>query len=76
MESQQKKNIIKSGNGRWSDSEHNKFMKGLEKYGKDWEAISKFIKSRNVTQIRSHAQKMFIKMKKQDIDALIQKENS
>ena len=46
-------------------------MKGLEKYGRDWEKVQKVIKTRTISQIRSHAQKMFFNMSKADIDAYI-----
>ena len=46
-------------------------MKGLQKYGRDWVKVQKIVRTRTVTQIRSHAQKYFMKMDKRDIDALI-----
>eukprot|EP00520_Triparma_pacifica_P002257 CAMPEP_0118643316 /NCGR_PEP_ID=MMETSP0785-20121206/6326_1 /TAXON_ID=91992 /ORGANISM="Bolidomonas pacifica, Strain CCMP 1866" /LENGTH=306 /DNA_ID=CAMNT_0006534971 /DNA_START=110 /DNA_END=1026 /DNA_ORIENTATION=- len=45
--------------GRWSPSEHELFLKGLRKHGRDWKAVSKFVPSRSSAQIRSHAQKYF-----------------
>ena len=54
-------------NGRWTKSEHDRFLKGLEKYGKDWEMIQKVVKTRTKTQVRSHAQKVFLKIDKTDI---------
>lgn len=56
--------------GRWTKSEHDRFMKGLEKYGKDWMSVQKYVKSRTLTQVRSHAQKVFLKMEEEDIKAL------
>lgn len=46
-------------------------MKAIEKYGKNWVKIQKMVKTRNMAQIRSHAQKMFLKMSPFDIDALL-----
>ena len=42
------------------------FMVGLEKYGKgDWKSISRYcVKSRTPTQVASHAQKYFEKLRK------------
>lgn len=37
---------------------------GLEKYGKDWRKIEKIIATRSSSQIRSHAQKFFSKLRK------------
>jgi SHAQKYF class myb-like DNA-binding protein len=68
----QKKN---AGRGRWSKSEHDRFMKGLEKFGKDWISVQKFVKTRSLTQVRSHAQKVFLHMEEVDIDALFERED-
>ncbi|CAN0048702.1 unnamed protein product, partial [Heterosigma akashiwo] len=55
--------------GTWSKEEHSAFLEGLEKYGKGkWKQISKLISSRNLcrnsNQVRSHAQKYFLKKRK------------
>ena len=54
--------------GRWTKEEHQKFLYGLKLYGKNWKKIEDLIETRTSTQIRSHAQKFFIKMKKQEHD--------
>ena len=48
--------------GRWSCEEHVVFLKCLNKFGKDWRAISKEIKTRTPVQVRTHAQKYFLKI--------------
>ena len=75
MESKKEKKRPKSSAGRWTKTEHEKFMKALEKYGRNWVAVQKFVKTRNLAQVRSHAQKAFLKMSKADIDALIAEDN-
>lgn len=40
-------------------------MIGVIRFGKDWKKIDEKIMSRNSTQIRSHAQKYFLKLSKQ-----------
>ena len=47
--------------GRWSPDEHFEFIKGLQKYGKNWKGISKIVKTRTPSQVRTHAQKFFMK---------------
>ena len=51
--------------GRWSKEEHQKFIEGILKYGNEWRKVQKIIKSRSSTQARSHAQKFFLKLKKE-----------
>lgn len=57
--------------GRWTNEEHEKFLLGtyhlilgLQLYGKDWKKIEGLIGSRSCSQVRSHAQKYFLKLKK------------
>nr|QWQ79402.1 MYB4 [Zanthoxylum armatum] len=47
----------------WTEEEHRKFLKGLEKLGKgDWRGISRnFVTTRSPTQVASHAQKYFLR---------------
>ena len=42
-------------------------MKGFEKYGRDWVLVQKIVKTRTLSQVRSHAQKVFLKMKDEDV---------
>eukprot|EP01038_Epipyxis_sp_PR26KG_P008731 gene8731-11797_t len=50
--------------GRWSQEEHRLFIKGWEFYGKRWKKIAAYIKTRSPLQVRTHAQKHFIKLSK------------
>ena len=50
--------------GKWTDEEHTKFLKGLILYGKNWNKIQKYIVTRTCPQTRSHAQKFFRKLQK------------
>ena len=54
----------KETTGRWTREEHQTFIKGLELYGKGWKKIAGLIKTRTVVQIRTHAQKYFLKLSK------------
>lgn len=40
------------------------FISGLEKYGKRWAKIAALVKTRTLTQIRTHAQKYYLKLSK------------
>lgn len=61
--------------GRWTEEEHNAFLKGLEVYGKKWPEIASLVKSRTPTQCRTHAQKHFLKLS-QDQDTRPSSTNS
>ena len=45
--------------GRWTKTEHERFLRGLRQFGKNWEVISGLLKTRSILQIRTHAQKYF-----------------
>ena len=52
-----------SNNGRWTKEEQNRFAEAVLKYGNDWKNIQTFVATRNITQVRSHAQKFLMKLK-------------
>ena len=49
--------------GPWTNEEHEKFIEGILKYGNQWKNVQLLIQTRSSTQIRSHAQKFFKKIK-------------
>ena len=68
----QKKTIkIKESNdsngGRWNKEEKRLFAEAVLKYGNDWKKIQNYVSSRNITQIRSHAQKFLMKLKENNL---------
>ena len=50
--------------GRWSFSEQKKFIKALSKNGPNWKKIQEVINLRTLSQIRSHGQKFFKRLKR------------
>lgn len=58
-----KKELSNSNGGRWNKDEQKRFAEAVLKYGNDWKKIQNHISSRNITQVRSHAQKFLMKLK-------------
>jgi len=52
-------------NGRWTKEEHLSFLESIRLYGKDWRKIEEHVGSRTCSQIRSHAQKYFLRVEKE-----------
>lgn len=52
--------------GRWTRAEHQAFLQGLKQFGREWKKVALNIPTRSSAQIRSHAQKYFAKLAKDD----------
>ena len=50
--------------GRWTQQEHNQFLNAYSQHGRDWVKVENKIPTRSAEQIRSHAQKYFIKVER------------
>jgi SHAQKYF class myb-like DNA-binding protein len=65
-EMQSKKSAKEDAKGQtryWTDAEHQRFLDALQTIGpKDVKAIAQYVGSRSATQVRTHAQKYFIKL--------------
>jgi len=52
--------------GRWTQKEHVAFLEGLKQHGREWKKVALHIPTRTSAQIRSHAQKYFARITKED----------
>lgn len=52
-------------NGRWTKEEHQRFVEAIKAHGKNWKKVEEFVGTRSGAQIRSHAQKFFLKLEKE-----------
>ena len=50
--------------GRWTHEEHQAFLEGLKVCGREWKKVASRIPTRTSAQIRSHAQKYFSKLQR------------
>lgn len=56
--------VITKNRENWTPQEHQSFLDALKKHGRNWKQIELQVKTKNVIQIRSHAQKYFLKVQK------------
>jgi SHAQKYF class myb-like DNA-binding protein len=50
--------------GRWTADEHERFLEGFRIHGHKWKRVQQVVRSRSVTQVRTHAQKYLLKVAK------------
>jgi len=61
----------KEGNhGRWSMDEHHRFIEAINQFGREWDKVQAVVKTRSLAQVRSHAQKYFLKLSKSEEDKI------
>lgn len=62
-----KENSYSYNSGRWRYEEHERFIEAIFKFGNEWKKVQKFVATRSSSQARSHAQKFFSKIKKENL---------
>ena len=58
-------NDVSKTSGRWTSEEHLRFIEAIKRFGKQWKKVEEFVQTRSGAQIRSHAQKYFLKIQKE-----------
>ncbi|CAN6331518.1 unnamed protein product [Urochloa humidicola] len=56
---------------KWAADEHGRFLHALTLFGRDWKRIEQFVSTKTATQVRSHAQKYFLKAQKLGLGAAL-----
>eukprot|EP00177_Eucheuma_denticulatum_P000448 GFKZ01000781.1.p2 GENE.GFKZ01000781.1~~GFKZ01000781.1.p2 ORF type:complete len:833 (+),score=105.79 GFKZ01000781.1:243-2501(+) len=60
----------KASSRYWTADEHKRFLEGLQLYGhKDIKAISRHVGTRSATQVRTHAQKYYLRIERERVKA-------
>ena len=49
--------------GRWGENEHLRFLDAIYNYGTQWRQVQRYVSTRSSRQVRSHAQKFYLKLK-------------
>ena len=49
--------------GRWNEEENLRFLEAIYNYGNNWKEVKRYICTRTINQVRSHAQKFMLKLK-------------
>jgi SHAQKYF class myb-like DNA-binding protein len=62
--------------GRWTKEEHQRFVDGLSKFGKNWKKVEEHVGSRTGAQIRSHAQKFFNRIQRENPSQMDENQDS
>jgi len=64
-----------ASSGRWTNEEHRAFLNGLKEFGREWKKVATRIPTRTSAQIRSHAQKYFAKLQREQETINLSSEN-
>lgn len=56
--------VVSRPRERWTADEHGRFLHALLLFGRDWKRVQAFVATKTGTQIRSHAQKHFLRADK------------
>eukprot|EP01031_Cornospumella_fuschlensis_P030688 gene30688-37082_t len=69
------KSEVESNQGRWSAEEHRLFIEAVNQFGREWDKVQSVVKTRSLAQVRSHAQKYFLKLSRsEDLERLHENE--
>lgn len=58
--------IESASHGRWTSEEHRLFVDAINEFGREWDKVQAVVKTRSLAQVRSHAQKYFLKLSRSE----------
>ena len=66
-----RKYTIRNQRQAWTEEEHDRFVEALRLYKRNWADVTAYVGTRTVVQIRSHAQKHFMKLRREGLASQI-----
>ena len=58
-----KQATVRKAPSRWTEEEHEKFVRAVEKHGKNWRKVTEIVQSKTQRQVRDHSKRFACKLR-------------